>query len=188
MCNAVGQRTRRRGSSEPTSAHRQSTRSGMNSLLNPKLIFRRRFSHDIAASIPSFVNCVRSFHFVYTPLPLTNLSLVQNSDDAGAKKVEIHFNTKSHLDRKSSADTSPQDANPGTSVTPKLPDLTKELLHQWEFRNDGIPFREEDWNRLKKVGHYCWFCLNEATDSRVSQHRSQKAIPLVQFLRYKAEL
>ncbi|KAJ4468229.1 hypothetical protein J3R30DRAFT_3830515 [Lentinula aciculospora] len=24
-------------------------------------------------------------------------------------------------------------------------------VHQWSFRNDGITFREEDWNRLKKI-------------------------------------
>ena len=25
-------------------------------------------------------------------------------------------------------------------------------VHQWTFKNNGIPFREEDWSRLKKIG------------------------------------
>jgi hypothetical protein len=25
-------------------------------------------------------------------------------------------------------------------------------VHQWTFKNNGMPFREEDWNRLKKIG------------------------------------
>lgn len=25
-------------------------------------------------------------------------------------------------------------------------------VHQWRFRNNGAVFREEDWNRLKKIG------------------------------------
>lgn len=69
---------------------------------------------------------------------------MQNSDDAGAKKAEIRFNTRSYLDK------SPNDSQTSFPSV-KLPDLTKELLHQWEFRNDGIPFREEDWSRLKKI-------------------------------------
>ncbi|KAG8895151.1 hypothetical protein FRB99_000735, partial [Tulasnella sp. 403] len=75
--------------------------------------------------------------------------LLQNSDDAGAKTVEIHFNTRAFLEQ-----TKPKapNTNPDTNASaPKLPDITKELLHQWEFRNDGVPFREEDWNRLKKI-------------------------------------
>ena len=25
-------------------------------------------------------------------------------------------------------------------------------VHQWTFKNNGIPFREEDWNRFKTIG------------------------------------
>lgn len=83
--------------------------------------------------------------------------LLQNSDDAGAKTVEIHFNTSAFLAKKGSGQSSgqpPSDSDaltiPSSSST-NLPNLTKEPLQQWEFRNDGIPFREEDWNRLKKI-------------------------------------
>ncbi|KAG8883551.1 hypothetical protein FRB97_006398 [Tulasnella sp. 331] len=80
---------------------------------------------------------------------------MDNADDAGAKNVEIHFKTRafsesakehSGVTAKSSATTEAASSNRS-----KLPDLTKELLHQWEFKNDGVPFREEDWNRLKKI-------------------------------------
>jgi len=74
--------------------------------------------------------------------------LLQNSDDAGAKSVEIHFNTRSFLDNKSKSSAPTKDL----AITPSpLPDLKSQLLDQWTFRNDGIPFRDEDWNRLKKI-------------------------------------
>lgn len=95
--------------------------------------------------------------------------LLQNSDDAGAKSVEIHFNTSAFLEKRNSKNPSTSlssDSNtlsvPSSSTT-KLPDLTKEPLHQWEFRNDGIPFREEDWNRLKKIA--------EGNPVRRSEHK-----------------
>lgn len=27
-------------------------------------------------------------------------------------------------------------------------------MHQWTFKNDGMHFRDQDWNRLKKIGMY----------------------------------
>lgn len=27
-------------------------------------------------------------------------------------------------------------------------------IHQWTFKNDGLVFRDEDWNRLKKIGTF----------------------------------
>ncbi|KAG9042649.1 hypothetical protein FS837_010600 [Tulasnella sp. UAMH 9824] len=82
--------------------------------------------------------------------------LLQNSDDAGAKTVEIHFNTNTFLKRRGSkVDSEKSSSRRGSpalfNFNSKLPDLTKESLHQWEFRNDGSLFREEDWNRLKKI-------------------------------------
>ncbi|KAG8902798.1 hypothetical protein FRB99_004097, partial [Tulasnella sp. 403] len=55
--------------------------------------------------------------------------LLQNSDDAGAKTVEIHFNTTAFLEQ-----TKPNAPYPNldpSASAPKLPDITKELLHQW---------------------------------------------------------
>lgn len=93
--------------------------------------------------------------------------LLQNSNDAGAKQAEIHFTTtaanvnvsedgtsssSSALAaaaaagvsvRKSSGTTS--DANNNNKAC-KRPLVTKAL-----YRNDGMPFRKEDWARLSKI-------------------------------------
>jgi hypothetical protein len=87
---------------------------------------------------------------------LNYCSAVQNSDDAKAKTVEIHFNTRAFLngERKARSGRSPGvivDSEVPSGL-PTFPDPSKELLHEWRFRNDGIPFRTEDWSRLKKIG------------------------------------
>ncbi|KAJ7594698.1 hypothetical protein C8J56DRAFT_927422 [Mycena floridula] len=64
--------------------------------------------------------------------------LLQNSDDAQSKAVEIRFESQQYLDHKA------------PSGQP-LPDLKTALVHQWSFKNNGIPFRDEDWARLKKI-------------------------------------
>ncbi|KAF9264248.1 hypothetical protein L218DRAFT_958669 [Marasmius fiardii PR-910] len=64
--------------------------------------------------------------------------LLQNSDDAQSRKVEIHFQSAEFLEGKSI------DERP-------LPDLKKAHVKKWIFKNDGIAFRDEDWNRLKKI-------------------------------------
>ncbi|KAK0461397.1 uncharacterized protein EV420DRAFT_1669612 [Desarmillaria tabescens] len=70
--------------------------------------------------------------------------LLQNSDDAQATAVEIHFQSKHFLDNLSSI------SNRSSSDIP-LPDLSTTLVHQWTFKNNGIVFRDEDWSRLKKI-------------------------------------
>ncbi|QRW13174.1 hypothetical protein RhiLY_12173 [Ceratobasidium sp. AG-Ba] len=87
--------------------------------------------------------------------------LLQNADDAHATSAEIRFDTKAYLAQlanKGLDDASPaSSATPGTSAgglsvaKPALPDLKKALVDQWTFRNNGMPFRNEDWNRLKKI-------------------------------------
>lgn len=79
----------------------------------------------------------------------THTFLVQNADDAGAKNVEIHFNTQELAERKK--DVVPPPSAGVTASSSPLPDLTKVLLRHWEVRNDGIPFKEDDWKRLKKI-------------------------------------
>ncbi|KZT69065.1 hypothetical protein DAEQUDRAFT_751065 [Daedalea quercina L-15889] len=74
--------------------------------------------------------------------------LLQNSDDAGAKRVEIRFETKEYLDSKK-ADGA-EDA-PAVSLDQQALDRKAGLVHQWTFKNDGMHFRDEDWNRLKKI-------------------------------------
>ncbi|GLB37239.1 putative protein of unknown function (DUF3684) [Lyophyllum shimeji] len=71
--------------------------------------------------------------------------LLQNSDDAQATAVEIHFDTQKYLDGKSGSQVE------GQSSKAPLPDLKTTVVHQWTFKNNGIVFRDEDWNRLKKI-------------------------------------
>ncbi|KAH8112414.1 hypothetical protein DFH11DRAFT_1607467 [Phellopilus nigrolimitatus] len=75
--------------------------------------------------------------------------LLQNSDDAASKAVEIHFETQAYLDRKKGG----LDGGGGEDgqIADKLPDLKTEHVIQWTFRNNGIVFRDEDWSRLKKI-------------------------------------
>ncbi|KAG6862294.1 hypothetical protein C0995_015991 [Termitomyces sp. Mi166 len=69
--------------------------------------------------------------------------LLQNSDDAQATAVEVHFDTQAFID---SAEGSLES---GSSKA--LPDLKTTVVHRWTFRNNGIIFRDEDWSRLKKI-------------------------------------
>ena len=75
--------------------------------------------------------------------------MLQNSDDAGAKKVEIHFRSE-----QKQGDSNERNDN-------EVPDLRNVLSHSWIFKNDGMIFREEDWNRLKKIGSSSLHSLND---------------------------
>lgn len=66
--------------------------------------------------------------------------LLQNADDASATTVEIHFRTST--DDESATTLYPAEA---------LPDLKTHKIGSYLVKNDGIVFREEDWNRLKRV-------------------------------------
>ena len=91
--------------------------------------------------------------------------LLQNSDDASSKAVEIRFETRDYIERmRSSEDQAPP------LVNDRLPDLKTASVcglgfsfgffdlivlvqvHRWTFKNNGILFRDEDWNRLRKIG------------------------------------
>ncbi|KAI9067076.1 hypothetical protein FKP32DRAFT_1644765 [Trametes sanguinea] len=76
--------------------------------------------------------------------------LLQNSDDAEATAVEIHFETKEYLDQKNKREETVTD---GQTVVAKaeLPKLKTAVVHQWTFKNNGKFFRDEDWSRLKKI-------------------------------------
>eukprot|EP01117_Protostelium_nocturnum_P007885 TRINITY_DN2815_c0_g1_i4.p1 TRINITY_DN2815_c0_g1~~TRINITY_DN2815_c0_g1_i4.p1 ORF type:complete len:1661 (-),score=588.61 TRINITY_DN2815_c0_g1_i4:79-5061(-) len=58
--------------------------------------------------------------------------LMQNSDDAGASAAQIRFYGK-------------ETPKPNSKI-----DLTSKI-HRVVFRNNGMPFRGEDWNRLRKI-------------------------------------
>ena len=36
-------------------------------------------------------------------------------------------------------------------------------MHQWRFRNNGAVFRDEDWNRLKKIGTRVYYVAYAST-------------------------
>ncbi|KAK2467792.1 hypothetical protein APHAL10511_000087 [Amanita phalloides] len=63
--------------------------------------------------------------------------LLQNSDDAESKTVEIHFDTEKIEDKSSNESD--------------LPNLRTVNVHKWIFKNDGNIFQQQDWNRLKKI-------------------------------------
>ncbi|KAF8604785.1 hypothetical protein BDV93DRAFT_440059, partial [Ceratobasidium sp. AG-I] len=73
--------------------------------------------------------------------------LLQNADDAHATSAEIRFDTKAHLNQLASGEAST--SNPTTEHT--TTSTLTEVVDQWTFRNNGTPFRNEDWNRLKKI-------------------------------------
>ena len=93
--------------------------------------------------------------------------LLQHSDDAGARSVEIRFETEEYLSREEVDDTQSDE-----SEQENLPDLKTAVarclmlidgrvlivaydysqVHQWTFKNNGILFSEEDWSRLEKIG------------------------------------
>ena len=65
--------------------------------------------------------------------------------------MEIHFDTKAYLDSKKMGGAENTSALPQEQQTL---DNKASLVHQWTFKNDGMRFRDEDWNRLKKIGMY----------------------------------
>ena len=60
--------------------------------------------------------------------------LLQNADDAGAKTVKIRFES---------------DKRDGQKLD--LADLKHTSINKYVLLNDGIPFREQDWDRLRKI-------------------------------------
>ncbi|GAA5934189.1 hypothetical protein JCM3775_006930 [Rhodotorula graminis] len=69
--------------------------------------------------------------------------LLQNSDDAGASTVELHFRT-------TTGSTSSADAQPHYSPD-DLPNLAHTKVASIMVRNDGFVFRKEDWARLQEI-------------------------------------
>lgn len=69
--------------------------------------------------------------------------LLQNADDAGATECELRFATSA---------TVPHSLLPAhvPSAEKRAPDVTAPLT-QWTFRNNGKPFSNDDWNRLRRI-------------------------------------
>ncbi|GAA5977366.1 hypothetical protein JCM5350_002442 [Sporobolomyces pararoseus] len=68
--------------------------------------------------------------------------LLQNSDDAGASHVELHFRTTPSSDASASQPAYSADS---------LPDLRTTKCNSIMVRNDGMVFRKEDWARLTEI-------------------------------------
>ncbi|ODN94260.1 hypothetical protein L198_05116 [Cryptococcus wingfieldii CBS 7118] len=66
--------------------------------------------------------------------------LLQNSDDAGAQHVQVKFYSQEGSDALKNGETSS-----------RLPNAKSDLMSSYVVSNDGIPFRDEDWKRLKKI-------------------------------------
>ncbi|BGO96619.1 hypothetical protein RTG_00437 [Rhodotorula toruloides ATCC 204091] len=69
--------------------------------------------------------------------------LLQNSDDAGATSVELHFRTTSGA-------AGLDDSQP-TYSPDSLPNLLATKCATLMVRNDGFVFRQEDWQRLTEI-------------------------------------
>jgi hypothetical protein len=88
--------------------------------------------------------------------------LLQNSDDAGSTRVEIHFKTSEAEGTGSRGRPSSGNDEGGASSSTRVegmgegdvPDFNTTIVKRWVFKNDGMHFREEDWNRLKKIGEF----------------------------------
>ncbi|BEI92591.1 uncharacterized protein CcaverHIS019_0502190 [Cutaneotrichosporon cavernicola] len=65
--------------------------------------------------------------------------LLQNADDAGAQSVQVKFYTQAGVNAAERGEAGP------------LPDAEKDAIVRYVVCNDGIPFRPEDWHRLKKI-------------------------------------
>ena len=84
--------------------------------------------------------------------------LLQNSNDAGAKQAEIRFTTTA-ANVSDSSSSSSKAASVGMSVrqstsssdSPDTNACKRPLVTKVLYRNDGMPFRKEDWARLSKI-------------------------------------
>ena len=82
--------------------------------------------------------------------------LLQNSNDAGAKQAEIRFTTTaanvsdSSSSSKASAGISVRQST-SSSDSPDTNAFKRPLVTKVLYRNDGMPFRKEDWARLSKI-------------------------------------
>ena len=85
--------------------------------------------------------------------------LIQNSNDAEAKRAEIRFTTNTlsqALDKTatSSSSSTTSIAAPSSSTTVVSSSTNNSKSHivtQVVYRNDGLPFRPQDWSRLRKI-------------------------------------
>ncbi|EPS40683.1 hypothetical protein H072_5472 [Dactylellina haptotyla CBS 200.50] len=75
--------------------------------------------------------------------------LLQNAADASAKRVEIRYETAGLAPVDASVDLTNMNATQRKNE--ELKRLLKSKCKRMLVKNDGIPFREEDWQRLKRI-------------------------------------
>jgi hypothetical protein len=68
--------------------------------------------------------------------------LLQNSNDADATVAELYYTTASSASTGSDETTTNASSSPLTS---------KKIVTSVQYRNNGLPFRPQDWARLKKI-------------------------------------
>ncbi|KAG8216243.1 hypothetical protein J3R82DRAFT_8284 [Butyriboletus roseoflavus] len=61
--------------------------------------------------------------------------LIQNADDAVARNIQIHFQTKEHEESRHASEL----------------DVSKVKIHKWIIKNDGNGFGEKDWKRIGEI-------------------------------------
>ena len=72
--------------------------------------------------------------------------LLQNSNDADATSAEIIITTSS-----SSSSASAGANGSGNNIDSGGSSAKKEVVTQVIYRNNGLPFRSQDWARLRKI-------------------------------------
>ncbi|KAH0828805.1 hypothetical protein J3R83DRAFT_3253 [Lanmaoa asiatica] len=109
---------------------------------NPVEIDQRALIYKVLARYPGEFTCKNNI-----PILAVNIynifiipvfrELLQNSDDAQASAVEIHFET-----------ATPREVGGGPPIPP---DMKSSDIVRWTFKNDGKLFTREDWTRLAKI-------------------------------------
>lgn len=134
-----------------------------------------RYSAEFTSNDPlCFMNLHSSLMTCNTEITVFR-ELLQNSDDAQADKAEIRFETGDFVPR----DPDRRGIWKRDSGKNDLPDLRTALVcslvlqverrlattfiyfkceqvHQWTFKNNGMIFRDQDWDRLEQIGAYQW--------------------------------
>ena len=83
----------------------------------------------------------------YASANATYRELIQNSNDAEATVSEIYFTTSAQKETDVMMDD--QTTLAASSSKSKAPG--REIVRQVEYRNNGMPFRKQDWKRLKSI-------------------------------------
>jgi Protein of unknown function (DUF3684) len=74
--------------------------------------------------------------------------LLQNSNDAEADTAEIYFTTASNSSPSVNSSTSTSTSSTATTTTSSN---NSNIVQQVLYRNNGMPFRPQDWSRLQKI-------------------------------------